>query len=144
MTSKIDTTLPIHGSAFDDVRDQLQIAKDEITALQASGGPSGYNVEYVPFTHATTSPMVLQALAVGQQIDRARIVVTTMFDDPAARIQLGTAGSPSLFFNLSPIEVGQFADDNILDVTVPEYLRFLVSPGASTQGAGFIFYSVRG
>lgn len=144
MTSKIDTTLPTHGSAFDDVRKELGVARDEITALQSGGGPSGYNVEYVPFTFATPSPMVLQALAVGQQIDRARIVVTTTFDDPAARIQLGTAGSPSLFLDLSPVEVGQFADDNILDVTTPEYLRFLVSPGTSTRGEGFIFYSVRG
>lgn len=144
MASAIDTTLPIHGSAFDDVRKELGVARDEITALQAAIPAGGYNVEYVQFTFATPSPMVLQALAVGQQVDRARIVVTTAFDDPAARIQLGTAGSPSLFFDLSPIGVGQFADDNILDVVAPEFLRFLVSPGLSTQGAGFIFYSVRG
>lgn len=145
MASNIDTTLPIHGSAFDDVRKELGVARDEITALQALVPPGGvYSVDYVQFTFATPSPMVLQALAAGQQIDRARIVVTTMFDDPTARIQLGTAGSPSLFFDLSPIGVGQFADDNILDVAAPEFLRFLVSPGLSTQGAGFIFYSVRG
>jgi hypothetical protein len=38
MPSNIDITLPKHADAFDDVRAQLLIAKNEITALQAGGG----------------------------------------------------------------------------------------------------------
>jgi len=145
MASNIDTTLPTHGSAFNDVRAQLQVAKDEITALQAMFPPGGfYKVLKVPFTHTTISPMVLQALVVGQQVDRVQIVITTAFNDPAARTRLGTAATPSLFLDLSPVTVGQFADSNILDVTIPEFLRFLITPGISTQGEGFIFYGVRG
>ena len=144
MASNIDTTLPIHGSAFDDVRAQLQIAKDEITALQGGGGGSTYNVECIQFTFATPSPMVLHALVVGHQVDRAHVVITTTFDDHAANIQLGTVAVPGLFIDIPPTMAGQFADDNILDVTVPDFLRFTISPGTSTQGDGFIFYSVRG
>ena len=144
MASNIDTTLPKHAGAFDDVRAQLQIAKDEITALQGAIPVNSYNVVTVPFTFATPSPMVLQALAVGQQVDRVHVVITTEFDDHTATIQLGTAATPDLFISLSPTVAGQFADDNIFDVIAPEFLRFLIAPGISTQGAGFIFYSVRG
>lgn len=98
----------------------------------------------VPFTFATVSPMVIQAINVGQHIFTVRVVITTSFDNPAAHIQVGTPAVPSLFTDIQPVLVGQYVDDNVYAVSAPETLRVIITPAASTQGAGYLFYSIRG
>lgn len=100
----------------------------------------------VHFTYTTSSPLVLQALTVGGVLDRASILITTPFNDPGAKIQLGTSGSPGLVFGLGETDVtqaGQYDSPELSEFTVPDLFNLLITPGASTQGAGLLLYKLR-
>ena len=103
--------------------------------------------ETVFFSFSTPSPMTLANLKAGDIIDEADVVITTVFDDAAATLEVGTVASPGLVLPTTKI------DPTILDrtftssvkheISVAEILRLTISPGASTQGAGFVLFTIR-
>ena len=109
------------------------------------GGGGGSVGTAVPFSFNTPSPLVLHALLAGAKIVRAAIVISTPFDDAAATLSLGTPGSPALV--LSPAQnqpgvAGQYETDLIASFAAPDTFQLAISPGASTQGAGFVFFEL--
>lgn len=99
----------------------------------------------VPFAFNTASPLVLAALPAGAKVVRAAIVISTPFDDAAATLSLGTPGSPALVLGPSdsrPSVAGQYETDLIATFAAADTLQLVISPGASTQGAGFVFFDI--
>jgi hypothetical protein len=112
----------------------------EVVALASASGVSGVAVL---FAFNTPSPLVLGALAAGARIVRAAIVVSTPFDDNAATLSLGTPGSPALVLATTdnrPSVASQYETDLITTIGAPDTLQLTISPGASTQGGGFVFF----
>jgi hypothetical protein len=98
------------------------------------------------FTFATPSPVNLGAIPAGAIMNRVSVLITTAFDDPSATLELGTfGGSPSAFLAPSDSKlgaVGQYETDMLVTVAAPDALKLTISPGASTQGAGVLFYNL--
>ena len=114
----------------------------------SSGGSGGNSddVLVVPFTYATGSPLVLQAVTAGQIIDRAVLILTTAFDDPAATLQVGTTGTPSLILAPGEVDVSkndQYGTDVITTIALNDILILTITPGVSTHGAGKLFYRIK-
>jgi hypothetical protein len=100
----------------------------------------------VPFAFNTASPLILQAVAAGTLLNRADILITTAFDDPAATLRLGTAASPSLVLAAAdnlPSRLGQYQTEALTLFVAPDNLQLSISPAASTMGAGIVFFKLK-
>lgn len=100
----------------------------------------------VRFSFASPSPVVLGAVAPGQVLARAAVLVATPFDDPAATLELGTSAAPGLVFAAGEVDVraanGTFDNDGLRPFGAPDVLLLTISPHASTQGDGIVLYQV--
>lgn len=99
-----------------------------------------------PFTFSSASPIVLAHLHPGNVMTRAVIVIETPFNDPAAKVLLGTTANPSLYLGAAdsdPLVSGQYGSEEVIDLNVPDYLILTVQPSASSQGAGRLYYEMR-
>jgi hypothetical protein len=108
-------------------------------------GPGG-GATIVPFTFATPSPMILQAVTSANLINRAAIVVKTPFDDPDAFLELGTTTTPDLILgpgDVDPEDDSQYGTGAIIATPSSDLLILTISPGASTQGAGVLYYWIQ-
>lgn len=104
------------------------------------------DVQKVSFAFNTGSPLSLGLVYAGQILDRASLLITTAFDDLAATIQLGTSGTPGLIFGptgAKPSVAGQYEHVALIPFAVNDVLQLLISPGASTQGAGFLLFKIK-
>jgi len=90
----------------------------------------------------TTGTLVLGTLAVGQSIVRTSLVVTTVFNSDAPRVQLGTSLDPSAFLDLAPLSVGTFNIDEVSLVTVADTLQVVVTSDGATAGTASILYEL--
>jgi hypothetical protein len=98
----------------------------------------------VNFTYASSSPFTVLNLQANDEIDQIKVVITTPFDDATSRIDVGTVATPKLVFDaLRPTKLKQQTDFNHHLISVAEILRLLITPGTSTQGAGYIVYRIR-
>lgn len=101
----------------------------------------------VPFLFNTTSPMLLQQVAAGSILNRCTILIAQPFDDPAARIMLGTSTTPSLVFGSADVSLGSlgssFDQSALFQFSITDFFLLTISPGASTQGAGLLLYKLR-
>jgi hypothetical protein len=115
----------------------------DVEIMAPNFAPGTISASAVPFAFNTASPLVLSSLAGGARIVRAAIVVSTPFDAGAATLSLGTPGSPALVLgptDNTPGAAAQYETDQITTIGAPDTLQLAISPGASTQGAGFVFF----
>lgn len=100
----------------------------------------------VPFSFATPSPLVLAAIVPGQTLTRAAMQIDTPFNDPAARVELGTSLVPGLVFSSTDVSTGvagQYENRILTTFISVDLLLLTIAPGASTQGSGIIFYAIQ-
>lgn len=106
--------------------------------------PGSEIVAEFAFTFTTSSPHNLGAIANGSTFNRAVVLVTTAFDDPSATLTLGPSGSPSALLAATDSKLSQLGqyESGALVVSAADFLQLTLNPGASTQGAGLIFWKV--
>lgn len=111
------------------------------------GSSGGGGIQVVQFTYATASPLVLQRVTAWQLLDRAVLVLTTRFDDPLpAGILLGTTATPGLVLGSGDVDASvedQYENAALFEFAIDDFLQLTITPGASTQGAGFLFYRIK-
>jgi hypothetical protein len=98
------------------------------------------------FSFATVSPALIQALGGSAVVEWAQVIMTTVFDDPAATLSLGTTADPSGVLSASqidPTELAVYSTESPLRLAAPSTLQLTISPGASTQGAGYVLARIR-
>jgi len=99
-----------------------------------------------PFAFNTASPLVAIPVVNGESVLDTKIVITTVFDDPAAVLALGTIASPSVFIpaaNNDPQTVGGYGSEENVNFTGAEAVRLTLTPGTSTQGAGYLVVVIK-
>jgi len=95
----------------------------------------------IPFAYNTASPLTIAAVVNGEAVIDSEIVIETPFDDVAAVLDLGTVASPSALIPAAdndPQNLGNYGSDENINFTGPETVRLTISPGASTQGSGYV------
>jgi hypothetical protein len=100
------------------------------------------------FAFNTASPIILVPVFIGGIMARAQIQITTAFNDPTATLLLGTSANPS--FVMGPADSDPGVVDSYDQSTMmtfpgpgPDKLQLTINPGASTQGAGILYYELR-
>lgn len=131
-----------------DPADFIVTDEGNLVGLRVRPGPNatGEDVQVVPFAFDTPSPMNLGPVLAGQVLDRASVLVSTPFDDPASFLRLGTVGSPDLIFGPAgtmPSQAAQYEHVALVSFPADDTLRLVISPGASTQGSGLLLYKIK-
>jgi hypothetical protein len=133
--------------ADDDDLESLMLASC-VRSLQNTApapAPIPSSATIVPFGPATPSPLVLQAVASGNVLVMARVVILSPFDDPAATCELGTSADPALSFATGESDLsspGTYSSDACLSFNTADQLRLSIFPGASVSGSALLVYSV--
>ena len=115
-----------------------------LESLVTTGGTHTERVR-VDFTFATPSPISVTALNAGDALVRIGLRYTTTFDDPAATVEVGDTGTADLYLTAAqsaPTLGGLYLNENYEDIPVPDTLTVTLTPGASTQGAGFFVFDL--
>lgn len=94
------------------------------------------DAQRVSFTY-TDTVVGLGHINAGATAQVAAIVITQAFDDPGATIGLGMTYAPDLFLDPVPGVVAMFGSNELIIVPTTGDIIITVSPGASTQGAGY-------
>ena len=118
----------------------VQEAIDELKTNTVGGATEA------PFTYATGSPFLIQAVRPGQIITRATLVLTQSFDDPSTTIELGTTLNPALIFAPDDVNVDvttQYDNVGIVVFPSPDFLILTITPRSSTRGTGVIYYWIQ-
>jgi hypothetical protein len=107
--------------------------------------PSDVVEQKVAFTF-TSATVLLQQVFGGDLVDTAWIRIDVPFDDPTATVVLGVTADTGLIFELGNVDVsvaGQTTNQAVTEFAVMDFLQLVVSPAASTQGAGLLVYRYR-
>ena len=97
------------------------------------------------FTFSSMSPIALGSVAVGGNLSRFVLLVTTAFDDPTASIAFGTSSAPNMILAPGDIPLAFAEQYNCSSVTVfslVDVLILSILSGASTQGAATLYYAL--
>ena len=97
----------------------------------------------VDFTFATPSPISVAPLNAGDALVRIGLRYTTPFDDPATTVEVGDTGTADLYLTAgqsAPTLGGLYLNEAYADIPAPDTLTVTLSPGISTQGAGFFVF----
>lgn len=90
--------------------------------------------------------MLLRQVTAGQLIETAQVVIQEAFNDPSATVRFGTTASPGAIIgptDTRPSVLGQYENDEVFNVVVPDNLILTITPGTSTQGSGLLLYRVK-
>lgn len=104
--------------------------------------PNALGVIEVPFTFSSGSPLKITNVTLGDVVMRASIVIKTPFSDSAARLTLGTVGTPTLFMAASdsvPSIANEYQIDDSIDIAVSDIVILTISPGSSVSGSGIVY-----
>jgi hypothetical protein len=105
--------------------------------------PSGIGLLVrLEFDFTLPSPSILRALPAGTTFSRVTIFIVDPFLGGTPEIQLGTAATPSLFFDLNADQVSlthQYDFDDLHIIPVPDNFILTLSPGL-TSGTAVLFY----
>lgn len=135
--------IPVDATAVGWANDQnfnLQL----LEALVSTGGTHTERVR-VNFTWSTPSPIVVASLNAGDVVVRVGVRYTVPFDDPASTVEAGDGSTAGLYLSAGqslPTVSGLYMNENYADVPVPDTLTVTLTPGASTQGAGFFVFDL--
>jgi len=114
-----------------------------VVTVAGTGGPQ---VVSIPFTFATASPVLSLAVANGSIVTRAQISITTPFNDGTATLQFGTTATPNLVMTTSdsvPSSAADYPKNTFVTVPAASTLQLTITPGASTTGAGTLYFEVK-
>lgn len=105
-------------------------------------GPPGPGevVDAADFDFATASPLILRALIPTDILNRVGLVIEVPFNDPAARIQIGTSANPSLLLDISAAVVAHYECSDFVTGTT-DFLQLTIT-GSSTAGSGFLLFKL--
>lgn len=121
-------------------------ALQRVLGYQQGGSVSpDETVQFVEFSYDSPSPIVLQQVSSGQLLDRAAVLVTTAFDDPAAEIDVGTSRDPDAIFGSGDIDLsvlGQYENRILLLFSQNDLLLLTIDPASSTRGAGILLFKI--
>jgi hypothetical protein len=120
-----------------------QINPDQI---KGGGGGGGNVPKTVTFSYSTPSPLVIQAVTSGQIFYEAVIAIITAFNDPSTTLQLGTTATPNLIFGITDINamaIDQYINEAVFTISSNDFLILTISPGASIQGIGTLYYWIK-
>lgn len=98
------------------------------------------------FAFNDASPATVIPLVAGAIVEWVKLVISTTFDDPGATLQVGTTAQPGVVLSAVQNDPGDdsvFSTDVPLRVTAPTNLILTISPGTSTQGAGYVLARIR-
>jgi hypothetical protein len=100
------------------------------------------------FTFATASPITIATgLKAGDLLLGSKLMITTVFDDAAATISIGTTnlGATVLHdvIHNNPQALGTYETQDIVAVTMADNVTLTLTPGASTTGAGTAVVSIK-
>jgi hypothetical protein len=124
----------------------------EALARSRSGGagpvpPTVETVEQVPFTFATPSPLVLQAVTPGQLLNRVTIAITVPFNGPGALLTLGTTAAPAGIISLNDTVISfpgqQYTTEDLFPFLAADFLQLTIHSSGSTQGSGYLLYKLK-
>jgi hypothetical protein len=145
-----DSPAPLEGVAVEtlevvlpggaDLRTTLVDLQDEIAELQRETPVS------IPFSYATSSPLVLAQLLAGDIVDQVKVVVETGFDGAGAAIVLGTTQDPNLVFgpgDIFPGFVGDYESEQDFKIAQSTALVLTITSAGSTRGSGFVLVRLR-
>ncbi len=116
---------------------------DGVTSWEVLTGPIA---QFMYYTFATASPAVVLAVKAGSTIDAIQLDVSTAFDDAAATIEVGITAAPGAIMSSTqndPTEVALYVTNLPYFVLADTNLILTLTPGTSTQGAGYIIAKIR-
>jgi hypothetical protein len=100
----------------------------------------------VGFAFNTASPLILIPVNTGSIVTRAQIQIATPFNDPAATVLFGTSATPNLIMGAGdsdPAAANTYDKPDMVTIPANDKLQITISPGASTQGTGVLYYEIR-
>lgn len=107
---------------------------------------SNLDSAYAQFSFDSFSPFILSNLSAGDIVVDCEIRIDVSFDDPLSTIRVGTPLSPSGVMSAdksNPGFVSTYGNDENYFASVSETLQMIISPGASTQGSGYVLATIR-
>jgi len=112
------------------------------------GGAVTPAVEYIkfPFTFATPTPQTIYTLITGEMITDTELVIETVYDDNAATLSVGIFANVELMIERkgnNPKKLGNYGNDENFEFGVDTAILLTLSPGASTQGSGYVLIEVK-
>lgn len=121
---------------------------DETTQqLILAGGAVGDGSLSFEFDFNTSSPTDVGDFHLGDIIKNTEVEILEAFDDPAAWVQCGTVllGGAVILAqaHIRPAKLGGYATQENFWITGDDQFRFMISPGASTQGRGRVLVEFR-
>lgn len=113
----------------------------------AGGGvASNTDTIQVPFLFNTASPLLIRTMSAGETIVSAEIQITVPSDDLAATLELGTPGTPGLILDSTKPNfsaVGVYGTNVNFPFSGADTIQLTITPGTSTQGAGFVILQTK-
>jgi len=128
----------------------LRAHLDDTTTNPHNVTLSGSNLEQTviqSFTYLDSSPLDFDSFVAGDEILDSEIEITTVFDDPAAALSLGTilqgANVILAISHIDPTVLGTYHNPINYTIGGADQGRLAINPGTSTQGAGRVVLTVR-
>ena len=153
-TSAVDVTVVDPSSAVSTVQSEtIVVTQDpppavviEIGTVVGPVATSNLDAIYAPILFSAFSPLILANLSAGDIVVDCEVHIDATFDDPNATIEVGTpagVGSVMAANENDPQVAATYGTDENYIATVAETFQATISPGASTQGSGYVLATIR-
>jgi len=153
-TSTVDVTVVDPSTAVSTVQsEKVVVTKDPPPAIVVEVGTvvgpvstSNLDAIYAPILFSAFSPLILANLSAGDIVVDCEVHIDDTFDDPNATIEVGTpadVGSVMASNENDPQVAATYGTDENYIATVAETFQATISPGASTQGSGYVLATIR-